>query len=539
MWTVDSTTIHTDSTVFTTDGFIPATLAGAASDTTSAAGALTTAIQMAAAAADTLTAAASLTNWATVTLAAPLYTGIGGILDPSFWTSSVPGVGTVVYYDPTYITIQTNAEIVATNNNITAVVQFNDGTTWQVGLVTLTPGFVAYATDTTTASGSLSSGAVLAGAASTLVAAAGALTTQILLAAAANDSTIAAGALSTGINLQGAASTLTSAVGALSTAIQLAGAASDSVSASGGLGANFANLAGAANDVVTALGALSTQILMAGQAGDTTLASAALMTGVTFSAAASDTTSASGLLGSLQPLFGAANDLTTAAGSLLTQILLSASAVSMTSGAGNLTTAIQLSGTATDATSALGALGVLALNVRPSHLITTTFYSNQLLGTAGPLPYGEFFVRVGDVEIHAMDWAGWLSNFWGRGEIVPPGMVIRPTTPNGLSYVTTLGGQSGNSEPIWPTILGGVINDGGVIWTAQALDTTSLFATVQSATWMPPAGIVVSGTEISGQVVIAELDATAAVAGTNYTVNIPTKMSDGETKVGQIVLKVR
>lgn len=521
MWTVDSTAVHTDSTFVTTDGFIP----GAA---------------LAAAANDAIVANAALINWASVILTAPLYTGVGGIFDPNLvWPYTTPIVGSKISYDPTFITVLANGEINSTSNSCTAEIQFFDGTNVNEVDLTITPFMVGYASDTSSASGFMGQAAALAGAASTLTSALAALTTGIPLAGAASDLASAAGALNTAIQLAGASADSSSATGTLtSTSAPLAGAGTDTTTAVASLTTLIA-LAGAAADVLTATGALTTQIILAGQAGDITLAAGSLTTGVTVSGSATDTTTAAGLLGSLQPLFGAANDVTTAAGSLLTQITLQASALSATLGAGNLSTAIQLSGAATDALSATGALGVLALNTRPSRLITTTFYSNQLLGTAGPLPYAEYFSRAGDVEIYAIDWDGWLSNFWERGGIVPPGFVIRPTTPNGFSFVTVLGGQSGNAEPQWPSLLGQTVNDGSVIWASQAVDTTSLFATVQSATWLPPSGIIVSGAEVSGQVVIAEIDATAAVAGTNYAINVATKMSDGETKVGQIVLKVR
>src|SRR5882672_9448794 len=75
-WTVDSTSVTTDSTTATTDGFSSsggAALAGAATDATSATGALI--------------------NFASVTLVAPLYTGPQGLFDPNLvWPFSIPVV---------------------------------------------------------------------------------------------------------------------------------------------------------------------------------------------------------------------------------------------------------------------------------------------------------------------------------------------------------------------------------------------------------------------------------------------------------------
>jgi hypothetical protein len=172
-------------------------------------------------------------------------------------------------------------------------------------------------------------------------------------------------------------------------------------------------------------------------------------------------------------------------------------------------------------------------------LITTTFYSNGLLGTAGPLPYGEFFTRVGDVEIYAIDWAGWLTNFWERGEINAPGAAIRPTAPNGFQFISASGGQSGNAEPTWPTVIGQTVNDGSTVWTCEAIDNSTLYAVVNSAQWKVPSGIAVTGQEVSGQLTLAEIDTTNAIAGTDYAIDIATTMSDEEVKVGRIILKVR
>lgn len=582
LWTVDSTSVTTDSTSATVDGFNPphAALAGAATDTTSAAG--------------------KLINFASVTLTAPLYTGVGGLFDPNLiWPSSAPVVGSVVYYDPTFITVLPDGEINSTSNNCTAEIQFNDGTNVNVVVIYLTAGLVGYARDTTAASGTLVTAAVLAAAATSLTSAVGSLTTGIRLASAAADLTTATGALTTAIHLAasatdassgaatlggapgalaGAASDTTSANAALTTQIALAGAAADVMSAAGALttqillagAATTASLASgalttqasiggaatdtesaaaqlstqiqmgaAAADAITAAGGITTQIPLAGQAADTTSAAGSITTLVLMVGGAVDTSSGRGLLGSMQLLLAAANDVTVAAGSLITQIALAASATSSTFASGDLAGAIKLAAAAQTTEIASASLGVLSSKIRPSRLITTTFYSNNLLGTAGPLPYAEYFSRVGDVEIYAIDWAGWLTNFWERGEIVAPGSVIRPTNPTGYQLTTALGGQSGNAEPTWPSINGQTVTEGSVAWAVEPIDNTSLFATVVSAAWRVPTGIVVTGQEVLGQLVIAELDASGATPGQNYTINVATTMNDGESKVGQIVLKVR
>lgn len=377
-----------------------AALQGAATDSVSGAGALITAIKMASGAADAISAAATFTVWSTVTLAAPLYTGTGGALDPTFWVDNVPVVGDTLEYDGTNITIAPSGEIVSTTNNTSAVVQFNDGTGNSVGLITITPLMVANAlditvatgdlgsapptsalagdaTDTVTASGILLAGAQLAGAASSLVTAAGVLSTQInmlgaavdastaqasltigaSLAGNATDATTSAALLSTSISLQAAATDLATATAALTTAIQILGAGTDTSVASGAL-TSGAGVTGSANDstaasgslstavqmgaaalsVVTAIGALTTHISLLGTASDQSTGAADLLTGIPLAGSANDATASAGTI-LVRTLFAsAAVDLSTATGDIQTQINLLASALDTSTGSGTITT---------------------------------------------------------------------------------------------------------------------------------------------------------------------------------------------------------
>jgi len=119
---------------------------------------------------------AALLDAAAVTLTAPLYTGIGGILDGDFWLDATPGVGTTVYYDSTYITIYADGEISSTTNNCTAAVQFQDASgTFHYGTVTLYPNPVGYSAAQAAASATLSLVMPYAAFAGALASASGAL----------------------------------------------------------------------------------------------------------------------------------------------------------------------------------------------------------------------------------------------------------------------------------------------------------------------------------------------------------------------------
>jgi hypothetical protein len=47
------------------------------------------------------------------------------------------------------------------------------------------------------------------------------------------------------------------------------------------------------------------------------------------------------------------------------------------------------------------------------------------------------------------------------------GMIVKPSTYNGFYYVALTAGQTGLTEPTWPTVLGGTVSDGGVTWEAR------------------------------------------------------------------------
>ncbi len=239
-----------------------ASLAASASDATSAAGALTTAIQMAASATDATSATGVLTTAIQLAAAATDITTAAGQLS-------------------TQIQLAANAA------------------------------------DATSASGLLTTQIALDAAASDATSATGALTTAIQLAAAALDTTSASGALvgSGGAALAANASDTTSASAVLTTAIQLGAPAADVTQATGALLTQI--LLGAhALDAVTAAANLSTQIALKGDGLDTTLASGILSTSIQLSAAAQDLSSATGSLQTAIQLAAAALDTITATATL-------------------------------------------------------------------------------------------------------------------------------------------------------------------------------------------------------------------------------
>ena len=82
------------------------------------------------------------------------------------------------------------------------------------------------------------------------------------------------------------------------------------------------------------------------------------------------------------------------------------------------------------------------------------------------------------------------------------GQSRRPTVGNNRRYVVSTAGESGATEPTWPTAIGSTVADGGVIWTciAQTHEPTEIklaltLAGLDTATTGAPLSL---GTEIEG-----------------------------------------
>lgn len=347
----------TPTSVSSATGFLMG-LMGAAAASSSGTGALSTAIQLAAAALSTTTAQATLngsvnlagsassvtsaasvlTNWTTVTLTAPLYTGPQGILDPHLWAGgSKPVVGSVIYYDATHMTVSANGELGADVTDCSAVMQFQDtGGQWSEATVYFTSGLAVYVDTVATATGAMTTAIRLLGAASALVTAVGGLNAQI--------------------QLRGSLASVATAQANLVTAILLAGSIVDSTNAVGALAGTDNTLAGNAVVTSTAAGLLNAQIRLVGAAAALVTAVGALATQIKLQSAVLSTTGASGSLSAGTQLNAAATVAVTATGALLTGIKVAGAAVLIVQAAGDLTAHIQLVGAAIAVSVATGDL---------------------------------------------------------------------------------------------------------------------------------------------------------------------------------------
>jgi hypothetical protein len=337
-------------------------LQGAAASLSSATGTLGGAIQMAAAALSATSAGGVLTNWSTVTLGSTLYTGVGSILDSHLWPGGVPTTGTVLFYDATNVTIQTDGSLVATSNQFSFVVQYQDATSpsdYQTAFVTVTPNMAAYADSTTSAVGALSTAIRLAGAAQSLVNAAASMNAQIQLRVAAQAVTVAIGDLTTQIILAATPLSTSAAQGTITgTVNSLAGNAQSDSNASGFLNAQI-QLAGAATVLAVAVGNLSAQIRLAGAALSTSSGQGTVVTGTQLAAVAAIQTVASGALITAIRVSGAAISAAFAVAALGTQVMLLGAAVSASTASGQLSAATGIAGAAQSITTATAQLSSL------------------------------------------------------------------------------------------------------------------------------------------------------------------------------------
>jgi hypothetical protein len=145
---------------------------------------------------------------------------------------------------------------------------------------------------------------------------------------------------------------------------------------------------------------------------------------------------------------------------------------------------------------------------------------------------------AGETKIWGFDYAPFLANAWLAGKVYANGEAIRPTSPTGFQY-SCGGGQSASDEPVWPTTLGGTVTDGSITWTAEAIDNTSLRATIVSSDWAASDGITVSNeqTYSSDGIQIVTALISDGDAGSDYEVTNTVTLSD--STVEESALRVR
>ncbi len=497
-----------------------------------------------------------LIGLASVTLTSPPAPGIGTVYDPYLWTTPFPQPGDVIYYDPTYITIDPGGGIYSTSNNCSALIQFyraNVG--WTEAILVITPYDVSYAQAQASLIATLSGAAQALLATSTAVAS---LTPTLLtnIPAAAAPAVIASllSTLSSGAGMVAQGAALASSVAALSSGVALATAAQGLASAADLLSTGIA----ASAQVLSKAGsqtALSAQGHFASVARAQASATPALSLAANFIQSARALAAVRAALSTIITVAGSGSAHASISASLLVPRSLNNQAQGRASAQASLSIG---SGFKAQSYATAAASGSLFYGINLATLISAeaTFdppllvtlqlltqpvlLANQIPGIYQPTPepWGQFNISAGQKSFYGIDWTYWICYRWQPGYSAAQGYVVRPFPWTGFEYICTQAGQTANYPPVWPEEIGQYVVDGSVIWQAQALGADSLQTTVVSALYNVPAGITAIPYLPQGNLTPVLIDATLASPGTSYAVACVTQMASGDFLVGQMIFDV-
>jgi hypothetical protein len=479
-------------------------------------------------------------GYASVTLAGPLFTGVGSILSAyANWSIQPPVIGSVIWYDPTYMTILPDGEIVGTTNNFSALAQFYTGSAWSDLTVLVTPGLSAVSYGEANGHATITTGIPLGAIGSSVAQGLAALSTMPVDQIAAIGRVVANGAaaLTTGIDL-----VATGNVAANGAAFLLVGAGLAAVG--NAVATGYANLSvpsqlhATANVAANGLAILSTGSSLAAHGQASANGCAAIVTAIEMRAVGQ--AAANGVAG------------------IITQILLNASGSVDAEGVANLAigASLQAIGSAIANGSASIVAGQLVFatgNVAANGLADFTADGpadpvsiwNQVPGKFNPIlgieqpPLGVFACGIGMEDFYGIDWTIWLAQRWAAGALVAEGYAIQPWPATGFQYVCTQAGASGSSVPAWPLQNGATCIDGSVIWTAEPVDFTSLLTTVVSAQWSSLNGpLVAIGEGYEGQLTPVLIITNGCISGTTYPVECIVSLANETTMTGTLLFEV-
>jgi hypothetical protein len=139
-----------------------------------------------------------------------------------------------------------------------------------------------------------------------------------------------------------------------------------------------------------------------------------------------------------------------------------------------------------------------------------------------------------------IDWHDYLAYVREPNSAISLGQRIRfrrkDPRGTGLEYECTQSGVTGGREPVWPKTAGLTVTDGSVVWTARAVSTASLRATISSSNWTNSEGLTLSSMTTND--LIATVFVSGGTNGQEYEVKNQLALSTGEPKEGVVVLPV-
>jgi hypothetical protein len=139
-----------------------------------------------------------------------------------------------------------------------------------------------------------------------------------------------------------------------------------------------------------------------------------------------------------------------------------------------------------------------------------------------------------------VDFTGSLVNWHVQGHYYALTARVRVPGVAGLEYECTIAGETGAAPVRWPKVAAGTVTDGSVVWTARAISTASLLATISGTpTWTVPTGYTVSGEAINNNIASALIAVPAAANGDDAQVTILPVRSDAQVLPQLVILPVR
>lgn len=152
------------------------------------------------------------------------------------------------------------------------------------------------------------------------------------------------------------------------------------------------------------------------------------------------------------------------------------------------------------------------------------------MSTANRIPEAEFEQDPADVLDYAVDFSAECVRYRLPDTTYALNTCVRPAKATGMQYRATTAGRSGTEEPRWPVTVGQTVQDGSVVWTAEAATTASLVRQVQSATWVPDTGLTASNPTTDADACAASANISGGVLGQSYLVRVAMTFTDSRTK---------
>jgi len=142
------------------------------------------------------------------------------------------------------------------------------------------------------------------------------------------------------------------------------------------------------------------------------------------------------------------------------------------------------------------------------------------------------------------DWHDYVINRRRTGVAVVLDFRMRPLRDDatGLQYRATTGGVTSRKpwfEIAWPRVVGGTVSDGSVIWTAEAMASNSLRASIVDDDWPAVTGLTLTNESVSDFVYTVFV--AGGIHGSTYEVRhrVTLAGTSAEAKEGLIILPVR